>query len=228
MSTSYRSASGPLLINQMMYAAVKRVFDVILSVMILVVLSPLFLIIAAAIKIDSLGPAFFRQTRIGKGGKPFICYKFRSMTHNADQKVYEDFIKQAMKGESGSPRGKGQPFLLKQGRNDPRVTRVGRVLRQISFDELPQFFNVVKGDMSLVGPRPDVPASVEEYTAFEQRRLEVIPGITGLWQVSGRASLTLGEMFALDAQYVDQRSLWLDFIILLKTVPAVVRGHGAT
>lgn len=213
--------------HQRLYPVVKRLFDLVLGLIAVIVLAPVFLVIALLIKLDSEGPVLFRQVRVGKNGKEFVCYKFRSMVHNADQSAFEQFVKQAMKGNPDSPKGMNQPFRLKTDWHDPRITRVGRVLRRTTLDELPQLFNVIKGEMSLVGPRPDVPASVEEYTAFERKRLEVLPGMAGLWVASGRANLTVRDMFKLDAKYVDQCSFWTDLKILLKTIPAVIRGEGA-
>lgn len=210
-----------------LYTVTKRLVDLAISLCALVVLSPVFLLIAVAIKLDSAGPVFFRQVRIGQHGAKFTCYKFRSMVQNADQKVYEDFIKQAMRANSNAPKGSGCPFRLKQNQIDSRITRVGAFLRRTSLDELPQLVNVLKGDMSLVGPRPDVPASVEEYSAFEGRRLQVLPGITGLWQVSGRANLTVRDMFELDSEYVEKCSLGVDLQILMKTIPAIIKMDGA-
>jgi lipopolysaccharide/colanic/teichoic acid biosynthesis glycosyltransferase len=211
------------------YMVIKRLFDRVFSIAALVVLVPLFLVIAVMIRVDSPGPIFFCQPRIGKGGKPFKCYKFRSMVHNADQTVYEQFLKEVMHNGSDVSKGdsKDVPFRLKAGWVDNRITRVGHWLRITSMDELPQLFNVIKSEMSIIGPRPDVPLSVEGYTEIERRRLEVLPGITGLWQVSGRANLTVRQMFELDARYVEEQSLWLDFQILMKTFPAVLRRDGA-
>jgi lipopolysaccharide/colanic/teichoic acid biosynthesis glycosyltransferase len=210
-----------------MYTCLKRLMDLLVSLAATIILLPVFIIIAIAIKIDSPGPVFFKQTRIGKGGKPFICYKFRSMVHNADQSVYEEFLKDVMHGDADGPKGEGVSFQLKSGWVDPRITKVGRLLRKTSMDEFAQMINVFKGDMSWVGPRPDMPLSVAGYTDFERKRLDVLPGISGLWQISGRASLTLRQMFELDAKYVDECSLWLDIVILFKTIPAVIRRDGA-
>jgi exopolysaccharide biosynthesis polyprenyl glycosylphosphotransferase len=211
--------------RQLLYSGFKRLFDLLLSLVALIFLAPLFSAIALAIKLDSKGPIVFRQTRIGRGGKEFTCYKFRSMVHNADQSAYERFLKEVMHSDSDS--AKDQPFRLKNGQDDPRITRVGRWLRNTSLDELPQLFNVLKGEMSIVGPRPDMPLSVEGYTDFESQRLQVLPGITGLWQVSGRADTTVRQMFELDAKYVTECSLWMDLKILLKTIPVVISRKGA-
>lgn len=226
-ATPCKSAQTALRPRGRSYRVVKRLLDLVLSLIALPVLSPCFALIGVLIRLDSPGPAIFRQIRVGKGGKEFSCYKFRSMVHNADQTVYERFLKEVMRGDANSEKGKDQPFRLKIGSDDPRVTQLGRWLRVTSLDELPQLLNVIKGDMSLVGPRPDVPLSVEAYGPFERQRLEVLPGITGLWQVSGRAGLTVRDMFELDARYVEQCSLWMDLKILLRTIPAVITTKGA-
>ena len=228
MDTVSSSASVRLRTKRRIYPLIKRLFDFVVSLISLILLTPLLILIAIVIRLDSPGPSIFRQTRIGKGNKPFTCYKFRTMTDDADQTVYEQFIKDVMHRDPSSGNdSKDVPFRLKTGWNDPRITRVGRFLRVASLDELPQLFNVLKGEMSLVGPRPDMPLSVEGYTKDERRRLEVLPGITGLWQTSGRADLTVRQMFELDARYVDQQSLWLDLKIFLKTIPVVISRKGA-
>lgn len=173
------------------------------------------LLIALAIKLDSPGPVLFRQTRIGKGGKPFTLYKFRSMVDGADRQ------------QEALRRATGRSALLFKLRDDPRVTRVGRFLRRTSLDELPQFFNVLKGEMSVVGPRPPVPEEVAEYQDWHLQRLLVTPGLTGLWQVNGRSDLTFDEMVRLDLYYVENWSPWLDLKVILRTVPVVLTGRGA-
>lgn len=184
--------------------------------MAIILLSPLFLITWIAIKIEDGGPAIFRQQRVGRYGKPFTMYKFRSMVPNAEE------IKQQLldKNESGA----GVIFKMKR---DPRVTKVGRIIRKLSIDELPQLFNVLKGDMSLVGPRPPLPSEVAQYSLQERRRLDVLPGITGLWQVSGRSDIDFQGQVRLDVQYIREQSFWKDILILLKTIPAVLLGRGA-
>ncbi len=193
----------------------KRVVDVGLSLFVLIVFMPLMGLIAVAIKLDSPGPVLFRQKRVGKGGKPFILYKYRSMTPGAEgQKVHLHDLNEA----------EGPFFKIKE---DPRVTRLGRWLRRLSLDELPQFYNVLRGDMSLIGPRPPVPEEVAQYQAWHMRRLETAPGITGLWQVSGRSDLPFDEMALLDIYYVEQWSPALDLKIFLRTIPTVLFGDGA-
>ena len=195
---------------------VKRVMDVLLASTALVLLAPLMALIALAIKVDSpQGPVLFRQVRVGKDGRYFYLYKFRSMVPEAE----------ALKPRLAAMNEADGPLF--KIRNDPRLTRVGRVLRRFSLDELPQFFNVVRGDMSLVGPRPALPEEVAHYEPWHRKRLTVLPGITGLWQISGRSDLTFDEMMLLDIYYVEHWSLLLDLRILLLTVPKVILGEGA-
>lgn len=193
----------------------KRTVDFTGAALALILGWPLFLLIAVAIKLDSPGPIFFRQRRVGKNGEPFDIYKFRSMRTGADAE------KANLSGLND-----GEEALFKI-RDDPRVTRVGRLLRQTSLDELPQFFNVLRGEMSLVGPRPQIPAEVAQYQPWHRRRLSVPPGITGMWQISGRSDLSFDEMVLLDLYYIEHWTPWLDFTILLRTVPKVLMGKGA-
>jgi lipopolysaccharide/colanic/teichoic acid biosynthesis glycosyltransferase len=193
----------------------KRVFDLILCVIALPVVAPILALTAVIIKLDSPGPALFKQERVGKWGKKFTCYKFRSMVINAD----------AMKKElMAQNEADGVVFKMKK---DPRVTRVGRIIRKLSIDELPQIINVIKGDMSLVGPRPPVPVEVEEYQFDHYRRLNAIPGLTGLQQVTGRAGITFSRWVELDVKYIEEQSLRKDIEIILKTIPAVLFGKDA-
>jgi exopolysaccharide biosynthesis polyprenyl glycosylphosphotransferase len=196
-------------------AIVKRGFDLVVgSLMTLVGLLPA-LLIAAAIRLDTPGPVLYSQVRVGKNGRPFRCYKFRSMVHNADQ-LREQV---ALLNESSGP--------LFKIRNDPRLTKVGRLIRRYSLDELPQLINVLQGEMSLIGPRPNLPSEVDQYQDWMAKRLLVSPGLTGLWQVSGRSDLTFDEMVLLDIYYVENWNMGLDLNILLRSVPAVLRGRGA-
>jgi exopolysaccharide biosynthesis polyprenyl glycosylphosphotransferase len=195
--------------------AVKRAFDLVLTVVFLICVAPLWLIIAIAIKIDSPGPVLFRQQRAGRGCKPFTMYKFRSMRQGAEAELER---LRALNEASGPI------FKL---RDDPRRTRVGRLLRETSLDELPQLLNVFRGDMSLVGPRPAILDEVDQYQDWHRKRLEVLPGITGLWQVSGRSDLTFDEMVMLDIYYAENWSLGMDLRILLRTVPQLLFGEGA-
>jgi len=195
--------------------AVKRAFDLILTIIALICIAPLWLVIALAIRLDSPGPVLFRQPRAGRYGRPFTVFKFRSMYVNAEAELE----KLRARNEASGP--------LFKLRDDPRRTRVGRLLRETSLDELPQLLNVLRGDMSLVGPRPAILSEVAQYQDWHLKRLEVLPGITGLWQVSGRSDLTFDEMVMLDIYYGENWSLGLDLRIILRTVPQVLFGEGA-
>jgi exopolysaccharide biosynthesis polyprenyl glycosylphosphotransferase len=195
--------------------ALKRFMDIAFSSILLVLLSPLLLLIAISIKLDSTGPVFFKQTRLGRGAKPFSCYKFRSMSADAEE------VRPHLAHMNET---RGPIFKIK---DDPRTTSVGRALRRFSLDELPQLANVFRGDMSMVGPRPPLPAEVEDYEDWHHDRLRIPTGITGLWQVMGRSDLTFDEMVMLDLYYAENWSLWLDLKILLRTVPTVLFGRGA-
>ena len=200
----------------------KRAIDVVGSLVALTLLSPLYFIIAVAIKLTSKGPIFFKQERVGQNGIRFSCLKFRSMYYKNDAKIHQEYIRGLIAGKHD---GKGDVYKIK---DDPRVTPVGKFLRKTSLDEIPQFLNVLKGDMSLVGPRPPIPYEVEVYEAWHRRRfLEAKPGITGLWQVEGRSRTKFDEMVRLDLRYVKTWSPWLDIKILLRTPAAVFRGDGA-
>lgn len=194
---------------------VKRSMDVVLSLAVLVFGSIVMAPIAVAIKLDSEGPILFRQERVGRNGRRFVCYKFRTMVRDAES-MRDELIRM----------GNVDPRLIKNP-NDPRRTAVGKVLRKLSLDELPQFINVLLGEMSIVGPRPPVPAEVAEYDDWHRGRLLVTPGLTGLWQVSGRSNLTFDEMVRLDLYYAEHWSPWLDIKIILRTFPAIVTARGA-
>ncbi|WP_309400710.1 sugar transferase [Cerasicoccus maritimus] len=194
----------------------KRVLDIIGSSVALICFSPIFAITALLIKLEDRGPIVFSQTRVGESGRAFQCLKFRSMVVNADQ-IKADLSEQ-------NQHEAGVTFKMK---DDPRITKVGKYIRKLSIDEFPQFYNVLRGDMSLVGPRPPVPREVAEYKAFHLRRLMVKPGITCLWQIGGRADIDFEGQVRLDLQYIAAQSLSQDILILLKTVPAVLLGKGA-
>lgn len=206
---------------------VKRGIDIAGSACALLVLSPLMLVIAAFVKLTSEGPILFRQQRVGAYGERFTFLKFRSMYFKSDAKIHQDFVRQliASKSDGNSKDGEKGAYKIK---NDPRVTPVGRFLRKTSLDELPQFINVLVGNMSLVGPRPPIPYEVEAYDVWHRRRfLETKPGITGLWQVEGRSRTKFDEMVRLDLKYARTWSPWLDIKILLRTPAAVFKGDGA-
>ena len=196
--------------------AFKRFMDMLLSFICITLGSPVFILTALLVKLTSPGPIIFSQVRVGKYGRHFKFYKFRSMYIDAEARKAE-LLKL---NESGD----GVIFKMK---HDPRITPVGRFIRKFSIDELPQLFNVMLGDMSLVGPRPPLPSEVKSYSIEERKRLNITPGITCIWQVSGRSELPFQQQMALDKQYIASRSAWKDFLILLKTVPAILTGKGA-
>lgn len=205
----------------------KRTLDVLGALAAIVLLSPLMLVVAAAVALSSRGPIIFRQTRVGRGGFPFTFYKFRSMRTTATDGIHSDFVTSLIQsGDSGaSADGIGATYKIE---NDPRVTPVGRFIRKTSIDELPQLFNVLKGDMSLIGPRPPIPYEAAKYQAWHLRRLlSVRPGMTGIWQVEGRSRVPFNEMVRMDLRYIRNCSLGLDLRILAKTLPAVLSGDGA-
>ncbi|MCH8125708.1 sugar transferase [candidate division KSB1 bacterium] len=206
---------------------IKRIIDIFCAIICIIVLFPLMVLIALGIKVTSSGPMLFTQHRLGYRGKVFTFLKFRTMVHNCDDLVHREFVKKLIKGETQSRNFNNRLKPLYKFDNDLRVTRFGRFLRAWSLDELPQLFHVIKGDMGLVGPRPPLPYEVEYYNKWQMQRLEVKPGITGLWQVKGRSRTTFDEMVKLDIQYVNNWSLWLDFKILLRTFKAVISREGA-
>ena len=266
MTTGYADFdSSPIIVTvrgrRRFYLIGKRLFDLVVSLALIVVLSPLFAIIAIWIKLDSAGPAIFRQTRAGQdhrskerrrhrpsqasdsgerrarpdrratnlGGKPFTFYKFRTMYVDADPEIHRRFMRSLIQSHPQSPQDATQPSEIPYKINrDPRVTRVGRILRKTSLDELPQLFNVLIGEMSLVGPRPPILYELENYHDWHKVRLKVLPGMTGLWQVQGRSFVPFDEMVRLDLYYIEHMSFWLDLKILLLTPMAVIGGKGAT
>jgi lipopolysaccharide/colanic/teichoic acid biosynthesis glycosyltransferase len=207
---------------------VKRVIDISGSAFLLLITSPLLAAIAVAIKLTSKGPVIFRQERFGQFGTRFKCLKFRTMYTNNNPQVHQEYVQRFIAGQADSPQSEsGKPAIYKIT-NDTRVTAVGRLLRKTSLDELPQFWNVLRGEMSLVGPRPPVPYEFEVYDIWHRRRvLELKPGVTGLWQVSGRSRLCFDDMVRLDLRYSQSWSIWLDLRILMATPRAVIGREGA-
>ena len=201
--------------GRLVYHTVKRGFDILASGVALVLLSPLFGVLTVKIKKEDGGPAFYSQTRIGKNGKPFKMWKFRSMVVNADQMI--DQLEDQNEID-------GAMFKIK---DDPRITKIGHTIRKYSLDELPQLWNVLIGDMSLVGPRPPLPSEVEEYTDYDKQRLLVMPGCTGLWQVTKRNEADFDEMVWLDIVYINHSGLWEDFKLIIKTVLIMIHPNGA-
>lgn len=206
-----------VIVNEsILYLRCKRFIDIIGSFIGIIILSLLMVIISILIKLeDPKGPVFFSQKRVGKDGREFNMYKFRSMVTDAEAKLDE-----LLKLNETT----GAMFKMK---NDPRVTTVGRFIRKTSIDELPQLFNVLKGDMSLVGPRPPLPREVLEYSSYDMQRLLVVPGCTGLWQVSGRSNIGFNEMVSLDLKYIEERSLKKDFYIIFRTILLIFKKDGA-
>jgi lipopolysaccharide/colanic/teichoic acid biosynthesis glycosyltransferase len=197
-------------------SAVKRLLDIVGATILLMLLSPVLLIFAGLVKVTSRGPVFFRQKRVGAHGRVFAMYKFRSMCQDAETRLEELLPYNEVVG--------GVIFKMK---NDPRVTPVGAFMRRWSIDEIPQLWNVLKGDMSMVGPRPPLPAEVQLYTLTQRRRLDAIPGLTCIWQVSGRCKIPFEQQVEFDVDYIESQSLFLDIKLLLRTVPAVLQRRGA-
>lgn len=208
--------------------ALKRGVDIVGSIAALLCAFPLFVSIAVAIKATSKGPIFFRQRRIGQHGRPFVFLKFRSMYVGNNANIHKQYVQQLIAGKAERQQSEGNAQGVFKLTKDPRITKIGSLLRRTSLDELPQFINVLKGEMSLVGPRPPVPYEVEAYDLWHRcRLLEAKPGITGLWQVSGRSRVTFDEMVRLDLRYARTWTPWLDMQILLRTPAAVLLGEGA-
>lgn len=200
----------------------KRALDRVGAAVLLMIAAPFFLLVTVAIRLDSRGPILFRQRRIGLRGQPFTVLKFRSMEDGCDQEPHRLYVEGLVTGEKETTNGNGA-FKLTQ---DDRITRVGGWLRRTSMDELPQLWNVLVGDMSLVGPRPPLPYEVDQYNATQAQRLTCRPGLTGLWQVSGRNHLSYRTMVDLDLEYIRRWSFWLDIKILIMTLPVVLRNTG--
>jgi lipopolysaccharide/colanic/teichoic acid biosynthesis glycosyltransferase len=201
----------------------KRALDVVISIIAIVVLAPVFMVVWIAIHLDSPGPAVFRQRRIGRDEKPFNCFKFRTLCHNADENIHREAIRRCWANETLSD-DPDAPYKLT---NDPRVTRVGRWLRRTSLDELPQLFNVLRDEMSIVGPRPAIPYELEYFRDWHHKRHIVKPGITGLCQVRGRGRLCPEEMLVMDVDYAMNWTLWTDLKLIALTFPAVLWARGA-
>jgi len=193
----------------------KRVIDIVGAIVALILFTPIYLVTAIAIVIEDGFPLFYNQIRVGKHGRLFTMYKFRSMFNNADE-IKANLVSDDMTG--------GVIFKMK---NDPRITRTGRIIRKLSIDELPQLWNVLIGDLSLVGPRPPIPSEVAEYTEWDRKRLDVTPGLTCTWQVSGRSDIDFTQQVNLDIDYIKKTSILEDFKLLLRTIPAVLTGKGA-
>ncbi len=201
-----------------------RTLDVVAAGLALLVLAPLLLVVAILVRLDSRGPAIFRQERIGRGLRPFRVAKFRTMRAGVAADPHRAYVEEMIREESEAE-GRQKPMMKLA--EDPRITKIGRFLRKTSIDELPQLWNVLRGEMSLVGPRPPIRYEVDAYPARAYRRFAVRPGLTGLWQVSGRSLVTFAEMIDLDTEYVERRSLWLNLKIIVLTVPTVLGGKGA-
>jgi len=206
---------------------IKRASDVTIATVAAFLTFPLWLLVSILIKLDSTGPVLFKQERVGMDGRKFLCYKFRTMKADADENLHRDAYLANIEGRHHANSGDEEKPVFGKVKDDPRITQSGKWLRRTSLDELPQFLNVFRGDMSVVGPRPPIPYEVEEYAIWHRKRLDMKPGITGLWQVSGRNRLTFDEMVRVDIYYIENWSLLLDIKILFLTIPAMFRGDGA-
>jgi exopolysaccharide biosynthesis polyprenyl glycosylphosphotransferase len=214
--------------SKKLFCALKRIMDTVGGALALLIFAPVLLAIAIAIKLTSKGPVFFRQKRVGQYGEQFVFLKFRSMHVNNDASAHKAFVRQLIAGQAAGDPSNGNGQAVYKLTKDPRITRVGAFLRKTSLDELPQFWNVLRGEMSLVGPRPAIAYEVEAYDIWHRRRvLEAKPGITGLWQVNGRSRIKFDDMVRLDLRYAKTWSPWMDLKILIRTPAAVVFGDGA-
>ena len=213
--TSFEVLQGQDIRDSRFYLSLKRAIDILIALLLVLMFLPIIPIVAILIKLDSSGPILFKQKRVGKNGKEFDFYKYRSMVEGAESVIG------VLRPLSGID---GPVFKLK---NDPRITSVGRFLRRSSLDELPQLINVIKGEMSIVGPRPNLPSEVSHYLPWQKKRLEVTPGITCFWQIAGRSHIGFHEWMRLDLEYIRQRSFMTDLKIILKTIPAVIARKGA-
>jgi lipopolysaccharide/colanic/teichoic acid biosynthesis glycosyltransferase len=222
---SVHAASSQTLNVDTSYQRVKRVVDIVFTLLIILPLCIVVGIVALVIRLDSKGPVFFRQKRVGLNGVEFEMLKFRSMYHNSDDRLHREAIQQFMNGSTLSHKeDSGKRYKLT---NDSRVTKVGRFLRKTSIDELPQFFNVLRGEMTLVGPRPALQYEVERYSSRDRLRLDGKPGLTGPWQVYGRSKVSFEKMVQMDVDYLRQQSLRQDLKLIVLTVPVMLLGHGA-
>jgi exopolysaccharide biosynthesis polyprenyl glycosylphosphotransferase len=204
---------------------VKRTSDILIALCTLMLFAPVWLLIALVIKLDSDGPIFYVQERVGMDGRIFPVYKFRTMRIGSDEEIHKEYQRKFIAGREEANLGNADRPTYKL-HNDPRITRIGRVLRRLSLDEVPQLLNVLRGDMSVVGPRPPIPYEVEAYELWHRKRLDMKPGLTGLWQVSGRNRLPFEEMVRLDLFYIENWSVLFDIKIILRTVLVIFRGDG--
>ena len=229
MGAWYRDTSYPKTLQRMqtqtfVYERIKRVFDIVLAATLLLILSPLLLLLALAIKLDSPGPVLFVQRRTGRYGRPFNFFKFRSMSYSPQHvEVHRQYVRQYANGDGDAEAPNGVHKPLNSGLV---ITRVGKIVRHTSLDELPQLWNILRGDMSFVGPRAWADYELENYKDWHYRRLEVLPGLTGLAQINGRSALGFDQIIRLDIEYIDRRSIWLDFAIMFKTIPVVLTGNN--
>ena len=205
------------------YLLYKRILDIALTLLLLPLLLPFCLVVAVLIRLDSEGPVLFKQKRVGWNGVEFDVYKFRSMHVNSDDAAHRQAVKHYMNGEALNNGASGNSHKLV---DDPRVTRVGRFIRKLSIDELPQFINVLQGEMSLVGPRPPIPYEVEDYSMRQRLRLCGKPGLTGFWQIYGRSRVPFAEMIEMDIAYLQRQSIWLDLKLIVRTIPVMILGRG--
>ncbi len=208
------------------FGRLKRLFDIVVAGLMLLAAAPVMLVIALVVKRTSPGPVLFVQERLGRNGRPFRFYKFRSMRHDSDDTIHRQFAAMFINGDESGCADSNEGEKVFKLKRDPRITAVGAFLRRTSLDELPQLFNILKGDMSLVGPRPPIAYEIENYQPWHMERLKAVPGLTGLWQISGRSEVSFDEMVRLDVRYINEWSLWRDLVIVAKTVPVVLKGTG--
>ena len=213
----------PIALTPAGYRIAKRSLDLVASLLGLLLVSPILGLVAIAVKLESRGPVLFRQERLGLGGRPFTVFKFRTMFSSAQQQQHRDHVRDLIRHEASEQDVAGDVWL--PIRSDPRVTRLGTFLRRSHLDEVPQLINIVRGEMSLVGPRPPIPYEVEVYQPWHLRRLAVVPGLTGLWQATGWGRLSFDEGVALDIDYIDRRGFWLDLRLILRTLRQILTGR---